>query len=447
MSLLSLSVQSILDKQDEYIQAENYYNGTVEEVFASAAVKRELAKSGDHYRVNYAATPVNAVANRLEVTGVTTLSPAAEAVIGSTWQDNNLELTLTELITKTLVYGSAYLTVWPDADGQTQLYYNSPLSTVVLYDPENPRRAVVAAKLWPVEVDGKPRSRVNLYYADRIEKYLSTSERLPFTVKDSDFEPFIDDETDENGSVPNEFGVIPVFHFTTGIDQYGRPEHVSAYSCQDMINKMLISQLASVEHYGFPTRWMLQRDQTGTLSDLGDDGDEDDLTGAPGEVWSLAGIEKVGQFAPADPRSYIEPYREYVRAMASVTDTPLHYFENTQTNVSGEALRASEAPLVKKSRTRQLAIGNTLRRVFMFVLKLNDIDEDVQVQWRQLESIDTKEQWEIAYKKLQAGLPVEQILLEQGYDAEVVAQWKIDGLLVQPQLNTETKPIEGEQAA
>jgi len=446
MSLLSLSVQSILDQQDEYVQAENYYNGTVEEVFASAAVKRELAKSGDHYRVNYAATPVNAVANRLEVTGVTTLSPAAESVIGSTWQDNNLELTLTELITKTLVYGSAYLTVWPDADGTTQLYYNSPLSTVVLYDPENPRRAVVAAKLWPVEVDGKPRSRVNLYYADRIEKYLSTSERLPFTVKDSDFEPFIDDETDENGSVSNEFGVIPVFHFTTGIDQYGRPEHVSAYSCQDMINKMLISQLASVEHYGFPTRWMLQGPD-GTASDFGDDSEDDELTGAPGEVWSLANIVKVGQFTPADPKSYIEPYREYVRAMASVTDTPLHYFENTQTNVSGEALRASEAPLVKKARTRQLAIGNTLRRVFMFVLKLNDIDEDVQIQWRQLESIDTKEQWEIAYKKMQAGLPVEQILLEQGYDAEVVAQWKTDGLLVQPQLNTDTQPIEGDNAA
>ncbi|MCZ4563129.1 phage portal protein [Rhodococcus sp. IEGM 1401] len=287
----------------------------------------------------------------------------------------------------------------------------------------------------------------NLYYADRIEKYLSTSDRLPFTVKDSDFEPFIDDETDENGSVPNEFGVIPVFHFTTGIDQYGRPEHVSAYSCQDMINKMLISQLASVEHYGFPTRWMLQG-LDGTKSDLVDDNDEPNpLSGAPGVVWDLAGIVKVGQFTPADPKSYIEPYREYVRAMASVTDTPLHYFENTQTNVSGEALRASEAPLVKKSRTRQLAIGNTLRRVFMFVLKLNDIDEDVQIQWRQLESIDTKEQWEIAYKKLQAGLPVEQILIEQGYDAEVVAQWKANGLLVQPQLNTETNPIEGDNAA
>ncbi|MCZ4079575.1 phage portal protein [Rhodococcus sp. H36-A4] len=447
MSLLTNSIRSILDRQDEYLQAENYYNGTVDEIFASASVKRELAKTGDHYRVNYAATPVNAVANRLEVTGVTTLSDSSKKIIGDTWQENSLELELTQLITKTLVYGSAYMTVWPDADGQVQLYYNSPLSTVVLYDPENPRRPIVAAKLWQVELDGKPRSRVNLYYPDRIDKYLSQSERLPFTVKDSDFEPFIDDETDENGSVPNEFGVIPVFHFTTGIDQYGRPEHISAYSCQDMINKMLVSQLAAVEHHGFPTRWMLQGDQTGTSSDWGDLDEEDQLTGAPGEVWSLAGVMKVGQFTAADPSTYIDPYKEYVRAMASVTDTPFHVFEAVATNVSGEALRASEAPLVKKVRTRQLALGNTLRRVFMFVLKLNGIDEDVQVQWKQIESIDTSEQWSINKKKLDAGLPIEQILLEHGYDSELVTKWKNDGLLnvvAQNALPNTTTVIEGE---
>ena len=209
--------------------------------------------------------------------------------------------------------------------------------------------------------------------------------------------------------------------------------------------------MASVEHYGFPTRWMLRdaNSVSNPLSDVDDDAD-DVLDSAPGQVWDLAGIQKVGQFQVAAPETYIAPYREYVRAMASVTDTPLHYFENTHTNVSGESLRAAEAPLVKKVRTRQLAIGHTLRQMFVFVLKMNNIAEDVQIQWRQIESIDTKEQWEIAYKKLQAGLPVEQILLEQGYDTELVAQWKKDGLL-QAELDKSTTEvpntnIEGEAA-
>lgn len=449
MSDLTNAVQTILDTQQHYRQAENYYNGTVPEFFASPSVARELAKLGDPNRVNFAATPVNAVANRLEVTGVTTISEPARIVVDQVWQQNNLELELTQLINRTLVFGSAYVICWPDADGTTQIYYNSPLSMVMLYDPENPRQPKVAAKLWSVTVDRKPRTRVNLYYADRTEKYLSASERLPLTVKDTDFEPYIDEQTDENGSVANPFGQIPVFHFTTGVDQYGRPEHMNAYGPQDMINKMLISQMASVEHYGFPTRWML-RDPS-ALSDLSNDPEPDDrLDSAPGQVWDLAGINKVGQFDAAKPDTYIAPYREYVRALASVTDTPLHYFENTYTNVSGESLRAAEAPLVKKVRTRQLAIGHTLRQLFVFVLKMNKLDEDVQIQWRQIESIDTKEQWEIAYKKLQAGLPVEQILLEQGYDTELVAQWKKDGLL-QTEPNTSTTEVpntdfEGEAA-
>lgn len=433
MSDLTQAVQAILDNQDEYIRAENYYYGTVDEIFASKRVKRALAEAGSGHRVNYAATPVNAVANRLEVTGVTTLSAEAESVIDQTWQLNNLELELTQLITKTLVYGSAYVICWPDESGDVQIYYNSPLSTVVLYDPETPRKPLVAAKLWTIEVDGKPRSRLNLFYADRIEKYISKAPTLPMNVKDTDFDPF-----GEDSIVPNEFGVIPVFHFTTGIDQYGRPEHINAYGPQDAINKLLVSQLASIEYYGFPQRWALQGEHTGTPSDWDETADDTEaLSNEPGSFLWLQNVIKVGQFTPADPKTYIEPFREQVRTMASVTDTPFHVFEAVATNVSGEAVRAAEAPLVKKVRTRQLAIGNALRKLFLFVLKLNGIEEDVQIQWRQVESIDESEKWTIAYKKIQAGLPVEQVLLEQGYDVEKINEWKDNG-----QLNMRIRPAE-----
>ncbi|MDH6679887.1 hypothetical protein M2284_004112 [Rhodococcus sp. LBL1] len=431
MSELKTAVQTILDRQGDYQTAERYYSGTVDEIFASAAVKRALAKSGHQFRVNYAKTPVDAVSSRLEITGVTTLSNEAKVVVDQSWQQNNLELELAQIITKTLIYGDSYVFVWPDEQQQTQIYYNSPLSTVVIYDVENPRKAAYAAKLWAVELeDGTERTRVNLYFADRIVKYISRGQRLPRTVQDSDFEPFVDDDTDELGQVVNEFGQIPIFHLTTG-DQYGTPEHSAAYGPQNAINKLLISQMASVESYGFPTRYVLAGEHTGSPSDFGDEDDSEALSSGPGQVWWLQNVAKVGQFEAAKPETLISSYREYVRAMASVTSTPLHYFENTQTNVSGEALRASEAPLVKKVRQRQLSIGAALRRVFLFVLKLHDIDEDVQLQWRQIESIDTQEQWDIAYKKLQAGLPVEQILLEQGYDTVLIDRWKTEGLLMQ----------------
>ena len=427
MSDLTRAVQTILEKRDDYLLAESYYEGNTDEIHASAAVKRALRKSGDTFRVNFAKTPVEAVANRLEITGVTTLSEQAKTVVDQTWQHNDLELELTKIITKTLVYGDSYVFVWPDGD-YVEIYYNSPLSTVVIYDVENPRKPSYAAKLWPVDVDGKERQRVNLYYSDRIEKHISTSERLPFTVKPSDFEPFVDADTDDNGMLLNEFAQIPIFHLSTNDS---KPEHLAAYGPQDAITKLLITQMAAVESYGFPTRWLLQGEQNGPVVNTDDDDVADELGVGAGEEWILKGIEQVGQFKAADPSAIISNYREYIRALAAVTETPLHYFENTHTNVSGESLRAAEAPLVKKVRNRQLSIGTSVRKLFIFVLKLNQIDEDVQLQWRQIESIDTSEQWSINKKKLDAGLPVEQILLEQGYDAKVVAQWKTDGLLNQ----------------
>lgn len=446
MSLLTNAVQQILDTQDYYLQAENYYYGNVDEIFASKRVQRALADSNNAHRVNYAATPVNAVANRLEVTGVSTLSDEAETVIDQTWQTNNLELELTQLINKTLVYGSAYATVWPDATGETQIFYNSPLSTVVLYDPENPRIPTVAAKLWSVEIKtNEYRTRLNLYFADRIEKYISKSDQLPMTVKDDDFELI-----EQDSIVPNPYNQIPVFHLTTGIDQYGQPEHINAYGPQDAINKLLVSQMASIEYYGFPQRYALTGEHNGSSpSDWAESGDADDpnaMSNEPGAFLWLQNVIKVGQFTPADPKSYIEPYREQVRAMASVTDTPFHVFEAVATNVSGEAVRAAEAPLVKKVRTRQLAIGNTLRKLFLFVLKINGIDEDVQLQWRQIESIDTSEQWDINKKKVDAGLPVDQMLLEAGYDTQLVAEWLNNGHLNRPKVPAENaiNKIEGE---
>lgn len=385
MTDLTKAVQTILEKRDDYLLAESYYEGNTDEVHASAAVKRALRKSGDTFRINFAKTPVNAVASRLEVTGVTTLSEQAKTIIDQTWQHNDLELELTKIITKTLVYGDSYVFVWPIED-QIEIYYNSPLSTVVIYDVENPRKPSFAAKLWTVELeDGRERQRVNLYYSDRIEKYVSRSDRLPNTVKSTDFEPFVDESTDDDGVLANETGQLPIFHLSTG-DQYGKPEHFAAYGPQDAITKLLITQMASVESYGFPTRYVLQGKQDGPVISTDDDDTADALGVGPGEEWILKGVESVGQFKAADPSPLIANYREYVRALAAVTETPLYFYENTQTNVSGEALRAAEAPLVKKVRMRQLSIGTSLRKLFMFVLLLNNVDEDVQLQWREVES-------------------------------------------------------------
>ena len=136
----------------------------------------------------------------------------------------------------------------------------------------------------------------------------------------------------------------------------------------------------------------------------------------------MQGVSAVGQFPAADPKTFTEPVMEFVNAMASITSTPTHYFTKGSYIPSGEALRVSEAPLTKKVLNRQLAFGNTWRDLFKFMLRVEGIRAEVEIDWQNPETIDTVDQWDIAVRKKSVGMPLEQILLELGYDAEIAAQ-------------------------
>ena len=134
----------------------------------------------------------------------------------------------------------------------------------------------------------------------------------------------------------------------------------------------------------------------------------------------MEGIDKVGEFKPADPDNFWKPIKETVRSMASLTNTPLHYFERTGNVPSGQALRVAEAPLIKKVNDRQASFGQTWREVFKFVLKVHGIDEDVQVKWKTVESMDELERLDVALKERNAGMSVAQVMRNLGYDDEVI---------------------------
>jgi hypothetical protein len=426
MTDLTIAVNQILAKRDDYETAQQYYEGAVEEVFASTSVRRALKKTGDHFRLNFAATPVNAVNNRLEIASVSAISEEAGSYLDRVWASNELQLEIAQVHKNALIYGDAYLVLWPFEEG-FQLHYNTPKNTVVLYDEENPRLKRCAAKVWAVSVSNsdKPRykTRVNLYYPDRIEKYISRAERLPMTPKESDFEPYVDDYTDERGVMVNPLGFIPVYHFRTEHPE-GKPEHLLAYGAQDMINKLAITQMAANDFHGFPQRFVLAEAASTEAADFDEDsGEKPSRSNNPGEELWYQNVKEVGQFKAADPRTFLEPLKEYIRSLAVITSTPVHYFQPTGNVPSGEALRVAEAPLVKKVRTRQLSFGATWREVFMGILAIGGYKEDVQVHWKSIETFDTKESWEIAYKKIQTGLPFAQVMLEQGYDAALVAMW------------------------
>jgi hypothetical protein len=227
-------------------------------------------------------------------------------------------------------------------------------------------------------------------------------------------------------TVPNPWGEIPVFHFRT-YKPYGKPEHYDAYGPQDAINKLISTHMYTVDYQGAPQRYALTTGgQTAELEDFSEDDTARENLGSlqngPGQLWYLQGVQAVGQFPAADPDTFTKPVLDFVNAMASITSTPLHFFMKGSYIPSGEALRVAEAPLTKKVLNRQLTFGSTWRDLFRFMLRIEGIVSDVDIIWENPETIDTVDQWDIAVRKKSVGMPLQQILLELGYDAEIAAQ-------------------------
>jgi hypothetical protein len=437
MSDIKLAIDAITERREHYLVAESYYNGLQGEIFSNNTWLKLFRLDNKHFRFNFAKTVVDAVSDRLEIANVVGMNEQANAEIAKIWEKNELELDANEIHRNALMYGDTYGIVWTDINGEITIDYNSPLTTIIKYDDENPRLKRFAAKMWQTtDGSGKNIAKLNMYYPDRIEKYSAFGE-IESTVSPTAFTLI--------SIVENPWGQIPVFHFRT-TKQYGRPEHLDAYGPQDAINKMMATHMTTVDYQGAPQRYALSNGGNGAeYEDFNEAGTVDEnlgrLKNGPGELWYLNGVTKVGEFAPADYKVFTEPVREFVRSMAAITSTPLHYFEKTSVP-SGESLRTAEAPLIKKIQDRQISFGNAWKDMFRFILAVQGVESDVDVRWQPAESLASLDAWEVAVKKRVVGVTLEQVLIEMGYDQEMAAKMAAsDAPLTNMSQNTNTNNV------
>jgi hypothetical protein len=411
------AIDLIRDRRNHYLTAEAYYEGTQAEIFPNQRWYSLITNTANDFRFNFARTVVDSVLNRLEIANITANTEAANKKIKDVWQMNDLQIDADEIHRRALVFGDCYSIVWTDINGNITVDYNSPLTTIMIYEDENPRIKKFAAKLWQTEDPNdhtKKIARLNMYYPDRIEKFEMAGE-IENVVSAGGFN-LID-------VVENPWGEVPVFHFRT-TKQYGRPEHADAFGPQDAINKLIVTHMNTVDYQGAPQRYALSGGgNSSEFEDFDEEGTAADNLGSlkngPGELWYLKGVSQVGEFSPADHKVFTEPVKDFVRSMASITNTPLHYFEKTGNVPSGESLRTAEAPLLKKVEDRQITFGSTWTDMFRFILKVdNEAEPNVQIDWHAVESMDSLDAWEVAVKKRVVGVTLEQVLIEMGYDLE-----------------------------
>jgi len=433
------AVEGFRRNAGRYVRSERYYEGNHDLAFATDKFRNAFGSLFREFALNLCPAVCEAVRDKLRVVGFSLddagRAPRGDAVkeqVRRIWNANRMRIRAGEVHKEALICGDAYMIVWPDSAGNAVMYPNRAASCVVTYDDEVPGKILRAAKYWR---DADKRIRLNLFYPDRIEKYVSKRDSSRFDVQSSkSMEADLTtlnlelEALNSDPVVPNPYGVVPVFHFANnaGIGAFGRSELEAAMPIQDGLNKSMLDMLVAMEYSAFRQRWA-----AGIEIEVDNDGKVvPPFSAGVDHLWISQNADaSFGDFATANLEQFLKIKDSFRGDIASVTGTPQHYFMQNQmrNTASGEALRKAETRFLAKVRDRQEVFGQIWADAMQFALAIEGKGDGVQLitDWEDPAPMSDKEFLENILLKKQIGLPVEQALIEAGYgEADVKSMVK-----------------------
>lgn len=402
----------------------SYLDGPQPLKYSTAKLAELFRSINARFEENLCSVVVEAVLDRIELEGfAVTNDDAATEKLKEVFDKLHLDLEADEAHRASLATSQAYIIVWKD-EGETVAYYNDPRLCHVFYEDANPRKKRYAAK-WFSHTDGS--QEITLYYVDRIEHWVSAK----MEEGASKAEAFALGIVEENT-----FGVIPVFEMKSV------GEIFKVLTMQDAVNKLFADMMTTSEFGALAQKWIISN------------ADVSGLKNSPNEIWSIPAGDgqgqqtSVGQFSASPLANFSAEMDRIANKMFVITRTPKHYMMDTGANISGEALLAMEAPLVKKANKRQKRFGMQWQDIGAFILQLEGIDvtpDQVKPIWKRTESIQPLTEMQTIQTATGAGIPLESALVRQGW-----SQKEIDDVTtkkkaaLRSRVNTVRVPVDGE---
>lgn len=397
-----------------YLRYGAYYRGDQRLTFASLKFRNTFGNLFYSLADNLSALVVDSIADRLIVTaygvedGVESLGESAWEI----WQRNRMDANAGMVHREALRAGDAYVLVWPDKEGKAVLWPQAAVNVTVYWDEDNPARLEWAAKLW---MDGAHHVRLNMYYADRVEKYYTKLQAQGVPEHGRSFEPY--ETPGEAWPLPNPWGEVPVVPFNNNawIASFGTSELQNVIPLQDALNKTLCDQLVAQEYAAFPQRYatgiQIEYDEAGNpVAPFNPGIDRVWMAGAPDA--------KFGQFEQARMTEFLACEESLRGEIARIAGIPPHYVVNLQGGYpSGEALRTAEARFISKIKQRQTTFGNSWENVMRIALMQEGEWQDsrLMANWIDASPISESEHLDQLLKKQSLGVTQDQLLLEAGY--------------------------------
>lgn len=345
----------------------------------------------ERFSINYADAVVTKMVDRLHIERIEHEDETANTWVEQLLEDSEFNELQIGVTSDAIADGDTFVIIAPTKDGEPTRFIHEPswdgVSGIIpVYDIVK-RNLAAVVKVW--ENIALDKDRVNIYYNDRIEKYIDDGGLKPW-----ENEPevkWIDGKGKPLG--------IPFGHFRNRKktrNSFGKSEIQKIIAPQDVLNRTFVSMTMTSELTAF------QR-----LAFIGMTADADI---SPGAIWeivqknskgeAIAGIPNdryvdIKVIEPGEITPFVNQAQFTIEQISVISDTPIPSVMGGDVQ-SGEALKQREVGLVAKAKTAQIVFGNVWKAL---VLQAREIDatfggkppefDTANVVWSEIEMRDT----------------------------------------------------------
>ena len=417
-SMMRWVQQQADDRRADYELARRYYGGDHDTALTDRLKK--FLPPRLQFRDNFMNVVVDSLSERLSVIGFEVENDTVAEWAWDLWNRNRMDYVQNVIHAETIMLGDSYLLCDWDEDNQRPRWTHQMAEMIMPHYNEASRQIDWASKKWiqRPHIGEEPETRLNLYYPDRVEKYVA---------KGGVWGKYQDD-MDETWPVPWLDGSgqplgVPLIHFRNrpmGSD-FGQSEIINVIPMQDLLNKTLIDLTMILDTLAFPQRYTLNVNHGASRLDI--------LPGSVTEFHSEYDGGSVGQWNAANVDGPLRAIESLVQHIAGTTRTPQHLFQIMGGAPSGEALKTAESGLVNKARQRMVNFGNSWEDCIMTAMRIQaafgqaqpEIDEgSIRTTWDDPETRNEIMHLQSLVIKRDLGVSKTQILREMGYNQEQI---------------------------
>lgn len=403
------------------------YDGRHRLKFASDNFREYFADRYAHFSDNWCAIVADAPHERLEVTGIRfdggnkAAKEAAKKLSDSLWQTwlrNDADALSDLAFLDAIVAKRSYALVWGDSDEGAQITWEHPSQAVVEYDPETRERRA-GLKLWCDD----DREYATVYLPTEVWKFQRERvQRNSGLILPASLGGWSERA---EGKIPNPLGKVPLVEIPNRPRLLGEPmsDVAGALSMQYAINTFWSELFAVADEATLGQRIILGAeapmrpilDASGNIV-----GEEPiDLKKFRRDTISFISdpTAKAHQWEAAKLDVFTNVIEIMVGHIAAQTRTPAHYLliGGTIANVSGDAMKALETGLVKRTQEKTQHFGRAIRDVFELVALVEapgaaPTVRNGRVLWRDVENRSDAQRADALLKKRDIGYPMEYLL-------------------------------------